>query len=156
MTVDRINKIIKLSQEKKILLIEILSLTKKQKDLIEEDNIDDLGIVLIDKENLMNKIDLLDKDFLSLYNSIKSDEGIDSLDKIDIRKFDNLKSLKDIVSEINKILEDISSIDRENKKNMKSNIDKVKLNIKQVKKGKKAYKGYNYEGVASMLIDEKK
>lgn len=156
MTADRINKIIKLSQEKKILLIEILSLTKKQKDLIEEDNIDDLGIVLIDKENLMNKIDLLDKDFLSLYNSIKSDEGIDSLEKIDIRKFDNLKSLKDIISEINKILDDISSIDRENKKNMKSNIDKVKLNIKQVKKGKKAYKGYNYETVESMLIDEKK
>lgn len=156
MTADRINKIIKLSQEKKILLIEILSLTKKQKDLIEEDNIDDLGIVLIDKENLMNKIDLLDKDFLSLYNSIKSDEGIDSLEKIDIRKFDNLKSLRDIVGEINKILDDISSIDRENKKNMKSNIDKVKLNIKQVKKGKKAYKGYNYETVESMLIDEKK
>lgn len=156
MTADRINKIIKLSQEKKILLIEILSLTKKQKDLIEEDNIDDLGIVLIDKENLMNKIDLLDKDFLSLYNSIKSDEGIDSLEKIDIRKFGNLKSLRDIVGEINKILDDISSIDRENKKNMKLNIDKVKLNIKQVKKGKKAYKGYNYETVESMLIDEKK
>ena len=34
MTVDRINKIIKLLQQKKILLNEILSLTKKQKDLI--------------------------------------------------------------------------------------------------------------------------
>lgn len=156
MTADRINKIIKLSQEKKIILNEILSLTKKQKDLIEKDNFDDLGIVLIDKENLMNKIDLLDKDFLFLYNSIKSDEGIDSLEKIDGRKFDNIKSLKDIIGGINNILTEISSIDRENTRNMKSNIDNIKSDIKQVKKAKKAYKGYNYEGIESMLIDEKK
>lgn len=156
MTAEMINRIIKLSQEKKLLLKEILSLTKKQKDLIEEDNIDDLGIVLIDKENLMNKVDLLDKDFLSIYKSIKLEEEIDSLDKIDIRKFDNIKSLKDIISEVNNILTDISSIDHENKKNMKLNIDKIKQNIKQVKKAKKAYKGYNYEGTESILIDEKK
>lgn len=156
MTVEMINKTIKLSQEKKVLLNEILNLTKKQKDLIEEDNIDDLGIVLIDKENLMNKIDLLDKEFLSLYNSIKLEEEIDSLDKIDTRKFKNIKSLKDIISEVNSILTEISSLDRENTNNMKSNIEKIKLNIKQVKKAKKAYKGYNYEGIESMLIDEKK
>jgi len=156
MTIKKIDKIIKLSQDKKILLTEILKLTNKQKELIEKDNIDDLGIVLIDKEDLMNKIDVLDGEFLSIYNDIKLDENIESIDKIDPKKFKNIKSLKDIISEVNIILKDISSIDHENTKNMKLNIDQTKLNIKQVKKAKKAYNGYNYESIESMLIDEKK
>lgn len=156
MTSDRIDIIIKVSHEKKILLNEILNLTKKQKDIIENDNMDDLGKVLKDKEDLMNKIDNLDKDFLSLYNTIKLDEKIDSFESIDINKFDNIKLLKDVISEINKLLSEISSIDRENTINIKKNIDQIKLDIKHVKKSKKAYNGYNYDTAESMLIDEKK
>ncbi|MDR7856878.1 flagellar export chaperone FlgN [Tissierella sp.] len=156
MTVTNINKVILLSKDKKKLLTDLLKLTKKQKDLIDNDNLDDLGIVLEDKENIMNKVDIIDKDFLGLYNTIKSEEGIDSFDKIDVRKFDNVKTLKDIVEDVNNILNEISALDNENTRKMKSNIDKIKLDIKQVKEGKKAYKGYNYESSVSMLIDEKK
>lgn len=156
MTQENVKGMIELSSEKKALLIQILKLTKTQSDLIENEKIDDLSIVLVQKEKLMQEIDILDKKFLSLYNSIKSDEGIDSLEKINIEKYANLKSLKEVVAEINSVLNDISIIDRNNTIKMKSQVDKIKSDLKQVKQAKRAYKGYNYEPVESMLIDEKK
>lgn len=156
MTYDNVKKMIELSLEKKGLLNKILELTKTQTNAIENENMDDLSVILVEKERLMEEIDVLDRDFLSLYNAIKLDEGIDSLEKIDIEKYANVKSLKEIVTEINSILNNISTIDRNNTIKMKLNVDKIKSDLKQVKEAKRAYKGYNYEAVESMLIDEKK
>lgn len=156
MTYDNVKKMIELSLEKKSILTKILDLTNLQSKAIENDNMEELSVILADKEKLMGNIDLLDKDFLALYNAIKLDEGIDSIEKIDIGKYANIKALKEIVIEINAILNDISAIDRNNTIRMKSNIEKIKSDLKQVKEAKRAYKGYNYEAVESMLIDEKK
>ncbi|MBU5310795.1 flagellar protein FlgN [Tissierella carlieri] len=155
MTYDNVKKMIELSLKKKDILIEILRLTTTQAETIENDNMDDLSKILIQKEKLIEDIDTLDRDFISLYNDIKSEEGIDNLEKINIEKYANIKSLKEIVTEINTILNDISMIDRNNTIKMKSNVDKVKSDLKQVKEVKRAYKGYNYEAVESILIDEK-
>ncbi|MGJ0847476.1 flagellar export chaperone FlgN [Tissierella praeacuta] len=156
MTYDNVKKMIDMSLEKKEILVEILRLTKAQGENIENDDMDNLGKLLAEKEKLMEKVDILDKDFLYLYNIIKSEENIESLEKINIEKYANIKSLKEIVIEINTILNQISSIDRNNTIKMKSNVDKIKSDLKQVKEAKRAYKGYNYEAVGSMLIDEKK
>src|SRR5690606_37087386 len=137
MTQDNVKGMIELSSEKKALLIQILKLTKTQSDLIENENIDDLSIVLVQKEKLMQEIDILDKKFLSLYNAIKADEGIDSLEKINIEKYANLKSLKEVVAEINSVLNDISIIDRNNTIKMKSQVEKIKSDLKQVKQAKR-------------------
>jgi hypothetical protein len=155
MTYDNVKKMIELSLKKKDILIQILKLTTTQADTIENDNIDNLSKILIQKEKLMEEIDILDRDFISLYNDIKSEEGIDNLEKINIEKYANIKSLKEIVTEINTILNDISMIDRNNTIKMKSNVDRIKSDLKQVKEVKRAYKGYNYEAVESILIDEK-
>ncbi|MCQ4925573.1 flagellar protein FlgN [Tissierella carlieri] len=155
MTYDNVKKMIELSLKKKDILIQILRLTTTQAGTIENDNIDNLSKILIQKEKLMEEIDILDRDFLSLYNDIKSEEGIDNLEKINIEKYANIKSLKEIVTEINTILNDISMIDRNNTIKMKSNVDRIKSDLKQVKEVKRAYKGYNYEAVESILIDEK-
>lgn len=156
MTKENIDKIILLSLEKKKILNEILNLTKEQKNSIEKDDLDFLGQILEDKENLMKKVDLLDKEFLDLYNSLKEKEGIQSFTEIDINKYDNIKKLKNVVGEINSILTEISKVDKENKSKMEENIKNIKINIKNVKKGKRAYKGYNYQNPGSILIDEKK
>lgn len=156
MTQENMKRMLEISLEKKSLLIKILELTKVQGDTIDKEQIEDLDRILIQKEKLMEEIDNLDREFLSNYNSIKSAEGIDSLDKIDIQKYASLKSLKEAVAEINTILNEISSIDRNNTIKMKSQVDKIKSDLKQVKQAKRAYKGYNYEAVESILIDEKK
>lgn len=151
-----INKIILLSMEKKSSLDKMLNLTENQQKAIEEEDLDLIGTILEDKEKLIIKIDKIDIQFIELYNSIKEKEGISSFDEIDVKKYDNIKNLKNIVSEINNILRKISNIDKENTKKMKLSITNIKLDIKNVKKGKEAYKGYNHESVESILIDEKK
>ena len=104
----------------------------------------------------MEEIDNLDKEFMQIYDIVKREEGIESINVLDVNKYQNLKSLKERVNEINTVLDNIRRTDEENILNMRTNIDKVKAELKQVKKGQIAYKGYNYTSGESILIDEKK
>lgn len=156
MTTNMINEMIELCREKKKILIEILRLTEDQRFLIKEENMDGLGELLAKKDKLMQDIDLLDVNFMSLYKSIKSEENVDSIEKINVNKYSNIETLKGIVNELNIILNTISMVDNENTKMMKTHLENIKSGLKHVKEVKKAYKGYNYEAVESMMIDEKK
>lgn len=156
MNTENINSLINLSKDKKNMLEEILRQTEKQTDLIINDKLDEMEILLEEKQKIMNEIDLLDMRFLEIYNDIKSTEKIDSIHHIDINKYSNLKELKNIVKSINSILDKISKLDKENTSKMKESLESVRSNIKNVKNGKKAYKGYNKNYGGSILIDEKK
>lgn len=156
MTINNIGKMIELSKAKEEYLIEILGLTKEQKGFIKDEDMDGLNNIILDKEKLMKNIDLLDLDFLKLYNQIRQEENVDTIDRIDSIKYDNLEDLQKVIGNINIILNNISTIDKENTEIMKNNLENVKSGLKQVKEVKKAYKGYGYEMVESILIDEKK
>lgn len=147
---------IQLSNEKKVLLEDILNLTENQKSFIINENMDGLTKVLSEKDEIMKNIDLLDMDFISLYNNIKSMENISSMEEIDVDKYSNIKLLKSNINEISLILNNIRLLDNDNTRMMKTNLENIKSGLKHVKEVKKAYKGYNYEAPTSMLIDEKK
>lgn len=151
-----VDKLIALSKDKKELLNSILDFTKKQKLVIEKEDLDSIASILEDKEKIIKKIDLIDLEFLKYYDLLKKSEGIDSFDGINIKKYDNVRTLKGLVKDINSILNEISILDKNNTKLMKASIENIKSDIKSVKKGKQAYNGYNYEIGGSMLIDEKK
>ena len=153
---EKIEKMIELSNIKKDYLGRVLELTKDQRNFIQNEDMDKLNKVMEEKEILMNKVDLLDIEFLSTYNQIKEIENIDSLEKINPVKYKNLGNLQEVIKDINNILEDISLIDKENTRIMKENLEEIKSGLKQVKEVKKAYKGYNYEPTGSILLDEKK
>lgn len=156
MIINMINNMIQLSNEKKVLIEDILNLTKDQKSFIINENMDGLTKVLSDKDEIMKNIDLLDMDFISLYNNIKSMENISSMEEIDVDKYSNIKLLKSNINEISLILNNIRLLDNDNTRMMKTNLENIKSGLKHVKEVKKAYKGYNYEAPTSMLIDEKK
>lgn len=156
MIINMINNMIQLSNEKKVLIEDILNLTKNQKSFIINENMDGLTKVLSEKDEIMKNIDLLDMDFISLYNNIKSMENISSMEEIDVDKYSNIKLLKSNINEISLILNNIRLLDNDNTRMMKTNLENIKSGLKHVKEVKKAYKGYNYEAPTSMLIDEKK
>lgn len=156
MTINILDRMIKLSKDKKVFLREILKLTKDQKVFIQDEDMDGINNIISQKEKLMSSIDLLDINFLSLYKEVKELEDINSLDEINVNKYSNLKELKESIGNINILLSNISVIDKENTEIMKNNLENIKLGLKHVKEVKKAYKGYNYESEASILIDEKK
>lgn len=156
MIIDMINNMIQLSNEKKVLLDHILEATQKQKLFIQDENMDGLTNILSEKDEIMKNIDLLDINFLSLYNNIKSMENISSLEDINVDKYSNIKLLKSNINEINLMLNSIRILDNDNTRMMKTNLENIKSGLKHVKEVKNAYKGYNYEPPESMLIDEKK
>lgn len=156
MIFGKIEKMIELSKMKKKYLTEVLQSTKNQRKFIENDDMDGLNKVMENKDMLMKKVDLLDIDFLSTYNQIKEMENVDSLEKINPIKYKNLGELQEVIGNINIILSNISLIDKENTRIMKDSLEEIKSGLKQVKEVKKAYKGYNYEPIASILLDEKK
>lgn len=156
MIIDMINNMIQLSNEKKVLLDHILEATEKQKLFIQDENMDGLTNILSEKDEIMKNIDLLDINFLSLYNNIKSMENISSLEDINVDKYSNIKLLKSNINEINLMLNSIRILDNDNTRMMKTNLENIKSGLKHVKEVKNAYKGYNYEPPESMLIDEKK
>lgn len=151
-----IDKMIELSNSKKTCLGEILELTKKQKTLIENDNMEKIEELISSKDKLMKAIDILDIEFLSLYDEIKKTEDVDSLDELNLEKYKNIRQLQEAIGRINKLLKDISIIDKENTRIMKESLEGVKSSLRQVKEVKKAYKGYNYSSGGSILLDEKK
>ena len=156
MIINMIDNMIQLSNEKKVLLESILDFTKKQKSFIQDEDMDSLTKVLSEKDEIMKNIDLLDLDFISLYNNIKSMEDISSMEEIDVDKYSNVKLLKSNINEISLILNNIRILDNDNTRMMKTNLENIKSGLKHVKEAKNAYKGYNYEAPESMLIDEKK
>jgi len=153
---ESITKMITLSMKKKEYLLELLKLSKEQEAIIDEDKMDELDNILKAKERLMEKIDELDRGFLTIYNQIKEEEKIDSFDKLPIERYENVKELKDVVNEINNILNSLSIIDKNNITKMKANLEKTKTDLKNVKLGKRAYKGYSHGDVGSIFLDEKK
>ncbi|NLV88345.1 MAG: flagellar protein FlgN [Tissierellia bacterium] len=153
---ENISRMIDLSMKKKEYLLEILELSKKQETIIEEDKLDELDNILKEKEKIMGKIDVLDSEFLTVYNNVKDEENIDSFENLPIERYENLKDLKAIVNEINNILNTLTILDKNNISKMKANLEKTQADLKNVKLGKRAYKGYGYGDVGSIFIDEKK
>ncbi len=156
MSKENINSMISLCFSKKKMLKMILNLTTEQRDLIEGDNLDKLEDILLKKQEIMEEVDKVDIQFLKLFEIIKSTEEIETIDKINIDKYSNIRALKEEIHEINLILKEIQELDINNTSKMQENIRDLKLEIRNVKKGKLAYKGYNKDPELSILIDEKK
>ena len=148
-----VQELIGLSKEKANYLTNILDLTKEQKRIINEENMERLNQII---EKKSKEIDKLDVSFIMKLSQLKKENNIGDLNEIDTKKYPNLKELKEVVAQITSILMAISIVDKENNKALEEGLEKVKLNLKKVKEGKKAYKGYNKSIPQSMLIDEKK
>jgi len=156
MTHEKIDKLIDITREKNELLKKMLILTEKQKEEIDKDSYEALKISLDEKDRIMKEIDKLDKSFLEIFSEIKRENGIKDINQLDIRLYPNLTELKKAVEEVTSTLSAISLLDKDNTKAIREKLESTKKELTKIKVGKKAYKGYNYRFVESMLIDEKK
>ncbi len=156
MTTEYLDKLILLSIQKKNLLEKFLEKTKLQKEVIENEEMDKLEKVLLDKDEIISDIDKMDIIYLETYGDFRKKEGIDSIKEIDINKYGNLKQLKEVTVEVSDLLSKIDLLDRENIKLIKDKVGNVKSELKNVKSVQTAYKGYNNQDISSVLIDERK
>ncbi|CAH2211905.1 flagellar export chaperone FlgN [Tepidibacter aestuarii] len=162
---ELINLLIQISETKYNLMKDIYEITKVQKIAIENDNSDSLISYIEKKQDKIDGVDKLDKQFYSLYIKLKEDLNIDSIEHIDTQKYLEIKDLKIKIENILKLTKEIDEIDKINTKKVKEELEKVKENIKNIKNDKKnlknnvrAYKGYNtkYNHAQGVFIDNKK
>lgn len=153
---DRVDRLISISNEKKSYLEEMLQLSKKQETIIKNDDLSKLDSVLNDRDLLMKTIDKLDLEFLEIYNDILASEKVENIYDIDVDKFTNIKDLKKVVGTIRDTLKEIDILDKNNMSNINKAFEEVQSNLKQIKTGQKLYKGYSMEVDNSILIDSKK
>jgi hypothetical protein len=106
----------------------------------------------------MEKIDVLDKEFMDKYSLIKEELGIENLQQYEGEVSETFKELKEKIAVIFKVIEEVHDLDQENTKKVKNNIAKSQQNIKSIKTGKRALAGYNqpYKESHSFFIDKKK
>lgn len=138
--------LVKLLQDKKICLDDMLVLSERETDAIVNREEIELTSILDKKDYLIDKIDVIDLDFKNTVNKqLLEDEKLSS-----------------VLSEINVLLNEIKSIDDENNKKLQVAIDEMKLNLKDVRKGKRAMSNYSnsdpYQSFASqggtLFIDQ--
>ncbi|MEJ8552679.1 flagellar export chaperone FlgN [Tepidibacter sp. Z1-5] len=162
---DLIDILTQISETKYNLMKEIHEITKMQKIDIENNNSDLLINYIEKKQDIIDEIDKLDKQFYSIYIKLKEDLNIDSIDHIDTQKYPEIKELKSKIENILKLTKEIDEVDKINNKKVKEELEKVKENLKNVKTDQKslknnarAYKGYNnkYNHAQGVFIDNKK
>jgi len=156
MTEEKILKLISLAKEKNKLLDEIIHITGRQEEEIKEERFEDLNRTLREKDNIISKIDELDRDFIEIFYSIKKEHSIGDINELSLEEYPSLKELKEEVKQIMSNLMALSIIDGRNTEAVKNKLNQAKKELKKIRLGRKAYKGYNYVEPNSILIDEKK
>lgn len=94
---DRVDRLISISNEKKSYLDQMFQLSKKQEAIIKNDDLSELDSILNDRDSLMKKIDRLDLEFLEIYKDILASEKVENIYDIDVDKFTNIKDLKKLL-----------------------------------------------------------
>lgn len=158
---ELVDYLIRVSEGKLQLVKKLLELTIQQRDAlkaVEDDDIDILNNLIQGKQETMNKIDILDQEFLGKFIKVKEILGIENFADLKEEPIAGVKILKEKIQEIMVVTEEISSVDKENTMKAQENLDEIKKQLKLVKIGKKTNHGYGkkFTENTSILIDKKK
>ena len=157
-TQEIINYLLRLSDAKLTLLKKLLNISRDQERILSTDEAENLDQVLEKKQGVMDKIDLLDREFLDKYDILKKALGIGNLQELEGQNIPGLDKLQERIREIMEVLGEINIIDENNTKKIKENISKLQGNLKTIQTGKKVISGYGkpLEETPSIFIDKKR
>lgn len=155
---ELIEYLFKLSEGKLFLINQLLTLTQQQSEGLESNETERLNEIIEQKQSIMSRVDILDKEFVDKYDLLKGEFLIDSEGSVEGQDKDKLRLLQDKIREIQVLTEKIQQIDNINVERLKKNMELVKSELKKVKFGKKISQGYSnnkaIDGV-SIFIDKK-
>jgi len=151
-------ELLSLTDKKKQLFDSILEITLAQKKDIEENAANKIEGLVSKKQSVIDSIDEIDKSFSEKFELLKKQLMVNSLEEVDFTKYPELKNLKLKVEEIMSMAQEIMLIERSNKEKLVSIMNEMKREIKQIKAGKKSIKAYerpitNNDGI---YVDKKK
>ncbi len=149
--------LIKLSDGKLFLIKQLLTLTQQQSEGLESEEVEKLNKVINQKQNIIDRIDVLDKEFVDKYDILKRVFSIDKLENLQSDDKNSIRLLQDKIKEIENLTEKIQKIDKMNIERLKQNMESVKQQLKKVKYGKRISKGYGNKSIdgISIFVDKR-
>jgi hypothetical protein len=138
-----IQKLYELSVKKLEGLRQILKFTNEQRNVITEDNIEELQRIIDLKQQEMDAIDELDQAFEVYYSRLKSLLGVESLEEIKMADLTGAAELKQIITTIYGMTKEIQNIENVNNKKVRDILNRLSSEIRQVTQNKMVNNGYN-------------
>lgn len=159
---EYLSRLLELSEEKYILITELLRLTKAQGENFTEETLDNLEKFIENKQLLIDRIINLDENFEVYFSRLKSTLGIKSLDEISVDKFDKavIMKLKTVVSDITSMTNLIIELEKENSDKAHQLKDFFAAEVRKINMSKQASTAYTpgggYIKPPSYFVDKKK
>ncbi|MDK2800268.1 MAG: hypothetical protein PWQ70_1887 [Clostridiales bacterium] len=155
---DILDYLIRIGEAKAKLMDDILDITQKQSLNIGEEHIDVLSDLIQQKQKCIDKINVLNKEFIEKYDDIKQNLNVASLAEINSNEYPSVIKLKTTIQSIDKVVQQIQQLEKINNKKMLDALGAVKEQITNIKNSRKVNAVYNqgmpiYVGV---FIDKKK
>lgn len=151
-----IDKLILIQREKYNGLLRILELTKVQHDVLLEMDIDKFNELIGLRQNEINEIEKLDKEYSSIINDVKLEYKVTSLEEINISDDTKSYEVQEIVESIKKAMKEVSSYEEENYRILEEQKKEFGDKIKQINQGKRAEKMYQTKGYVQPVFYDKK
>lgn len=153
-----INDLNRIIEKKLELFNKLYDITLEQKKDIENNEADNIEILVQQKQQVIDKIDKLDADFLAGYNKLKEELQIDNLDFTDTAKYPEMKNIKAHIEKIMGMAHKIMELENSNRERLESIFQDVKNELRQIKAGKRSLKAYEPTPVYNdgIFIDKKK
>lgn len=158
---QHVDKMYQSCVEKCKLLEQMLKLTKKQTEIIDQQEFEELMKVIEEKQKKINEINVLDEAFNNELQQLKDILKVKSLDEVERDKkiVDSifLGRLKDVINDIVELTKQIADVEKANSESAGEVYKQLSEKLKDINKGKKLKTAYsNKNDAPSVYFDEKK
>ena len=153
-----IERLLEITNGKYAYLQEMLKLTTEQANVVDGEHMERLEEILDSKQKIIEKVDKLDDEFEVYFHRLKTENGIKSLEELNVSDVKGLKELKASVSNVMGILKEMSELDKSNNSKAKEVMENIRNELKNISAAKKVNNAYGSTPVQteSYFIDKKK
>lgn len=124
------NRLVEITEQKTQHLEKILLLTRKQSEVIDEGQFEELSIFLNEKQTNIDAINKLDTEFDAIFNAFAD------------KPLNMAAALQPSILSVQKLADEISLIEQSNNEKAIRALDEVKAKLKDLRKGKNGYNAY--------------
>jgi preprotein translocase subunit SecA len=153
-----VSEMTKILKEKETLLQDILKITESQNTSLTEEGLDELRKLIDEKQERIEKIDKLDERFKVIFQDLKKNLSVKSIEEIDPGRLPGVKELKEKTADVMALITRILDLEKANNVKGQELLDQLGNEIKKINQMKMANQAYAPKAYdqTSYFIDKKK
>lgn len=139
---NNVQDLIRISESKQKLLLQMLDLTQQQSEAIAAEDAELLQELTEQRQNIIQAVDILDKQFAAGFDVLKRSLGITSLQEVSPARMEGCGDLKAVVGDIMDLLGEINELDTENTAKAQELLEGISQEIQKLNKTKRVQNAY--------------